>query len=79
MDIALQIAEYILILWWALVILLFVIILIYIFRIVLTARSIMWGVEKSIKTVEQNMQMPMGILSSLFWSTSEESDKEKNI
>lgn len=39
----------------------------------------MWGVEKSIKTVEQNMQMPMGILSSLFWSTSEESDKEKNI
>ena len=74
MENVLAIADIIWKIWGAFVIILIVIILIYVLRLVLIARGILWWVKKSVETAQQSILSPMSMIGSFFGTNKDEDD-----
>jgi len=66
METVLEVSGIILNIWWALVVILIFVILLYILRLVLIAKGILWWVKKSVETAQQSILSPMSMIGSFF-------------
>jgi len=66
METVLEVSGIILNIWWALVVILIFVILLYILRLVLIAKGILWWVKKSVETAQQSILSPMSMIWSFF-------------
>ena len=76
MDQILAVADVILKIGGALVVILIVVLLVYLIRLVLIAKWIVWWVKKTVETAQQNIVSPMSMLWSFFWETKDEFDDD---
>lgn len=76
MEQVIEIAQMVLTIGWALVVILLVVLLIYVIRLVLMAKWIVWWVKKTVETAQQSILSPMSMVGSFFASGTSDVDEE---
>ena len=72
METVLEIADVIWRIGGAVVIILIVVLLVYLIRVALMAKGIVWGVKKSVETAQQSVFSWMSMLGNLFGSKDDD-------
>ncbi len=79
MEQLLYIANIIITIGWALIVILIVILLLYLIRLALIAKGIIWGVKETVESAQQSILSPMSMIGSFFSNSVNEFDEDDEI